>query len=80
MERHGKPHMAQIGARGFETTVNRHFGGDKAEYLRYLHGRANELGVNGFVEKLMQERLDKGDQITSVELPVFSDSDHDPFF
>ena len=72
--------MAAIGARGFETTVNRHFGGDRASYVKYLHDRAHETLVEGFVDRVMQERLDKGEQTVCVELPIITDPDDEPPF
>lgn len=80
MKAHGTAHMKAIGQRGFETTVNRHFGGSKAEYIKFLHGRASELGVGGFVDRELQRRLDQGEQIASMEIPILSDAEDDPFF
>ena len=34
--RHGREHMAKIGARGFARTVERHWGGDRKRFLEYL--------------------------------------------
>jgi hypothetical protein len=75
--KHGREHMAEIGAIGFAATVNRHYGGDAAEYLRVQRRRAAEHGVAGFVDRLMKERLDQGEQTVCVELPVLLDPDDD---
>jgi general stress protein YciG len=78
--KHGREHMAEIGAKGFATTVARHYGGDAAEYLRVQRRRAAEHGVAGFVDRLMKERLDQGQDIVSYELPVLLEPDDDlPF-
>lgn len=37
--RHGSEHMSIIGARGFQTTVQRHYNGDAMAYLEILHER-----------------------------------------
>jgi general stress protein YciG len=76
-ERYGKEHFREIGKRGFQATVNRHYGGDAQEYLRVQRKRAVEHGLAGFVDRLMQERLDQGVRITSVELPVILEPDDD---
>lgn len=36
VERHGRGHMSTIGARGFWTTVRRHWGGDARAFVNYL--------------------------------------------
>jgi hypothetical protein len=77
--KHGKSHMQAIGARGFEATVNRHFGGDKAEYLRYLHNRANESVMEGYVDRELNRRLEQGQQIACIELPQITDPDEIPW-
>jgi hypothetical protein len=71
--------MAEIGARGFATTVALHWQGDKAAYLKHLRAQAWEKGVGGFVDRLLQEQLDSGKEIASVELPVVSDPDEEPW-
>jgi hypothetical protein len=37
--KHGSDHMSTIGARGFQTTVQRHYNGNAAAYLEVLHER-----------------------------------------
>jgi general stress protein YciG len=39
MARHGRAHMARIGARGFAATVRKHYGGDRQRYLEVLRER-----------------------------------------
>lgn len=79
VKRHGKAHMSEIGKKGHEATIARHFNGDRDGYHRYLRGRAAELGVEGFVDKLMRERLEQGEKIVCEELPVLSDPDDCPW-
>jgi hypothetical protein len=76
---HGKEHFREIGARGFATTVARHYGGDAAEYLHVQRKRAAEHGVAGFVDRLMKERLDQGEETVCVELPVILEPDDEPW-
>lgn len=35
-KKHGKAHMREIGKRGFQTTVDRHWNGDRSAYAAYL--------------------------------------------
>jgi phage tail sheath gpL-like len=37
--RHGRAHMAKIGAQGFAATVAKHYGGDRQRYLQVLQRR-----------------------------------------
>jgi hypothetical protein len=77
VKKHGKAHMAAIGAKSFAATVARHYAGDREEYLRAQRAKAAEYGVSGFVDRLLREELAEGKRIASRELPVFSDPDDD---
>ncbi|SIN88155.1 hypothetical protein SAMN05444166_1420 [Singulisphaera sp. GP187] len=76
-QKRGRTWMQEIGKRGFRATVDRYFDGDSAAYLRVQRARAWEHGVGGFVDRVLQERLDKGERIASVELPVVCDPEED---
>jgi hypothetical protein len=71
--------MREIGAKGFASTVARHWQGDKEGYLKHLRAQSWEKGVGGFVDRLLQEQLDSGREIASVELPVIDDPDECPW-
>jgi hypothetical protein len=47
--------------------------------LKHLRAQAWEKGVGGFVDRLLLEQLDSGKEIASVELPVVSDPDDEPW-
>ena len=38
-QRHGRDHMARIGANGFAATVRKHWNGDRAAYVAHLRER-----------------------------------------
>jgi hypothetical protein len=79
-ERYGSKHMAEIGAKGFATTVARHWQGDRQAYRDYLGLKRHEAQIESFVDRELQRRLENGEQIASMELPVLSRPDDDvPF-
>ncbi len=78
-ERYGRKHMQEIGAKGFATTVARHWQGDRAAYRDYLGLRRHETQIDSFVDREMQRRLDAGEQTVCMEIPVLSDPDDMPF-
>jgi hypothetical protein len=79
-ERYGARHMAEIGAKGFATTVARHWQGDRRAYRDYLGLKRHEAQIESFVDRELRRRLENGAQIASMELPVLSEPDDDvPF-
>jgi hypothetical protein len=79
-ERHGSKHMAEIDKRGFETTVARHWQGDRAAYRDYLGLRRHEQQLEPFVDRELARRLQNGEQTACMELPVLNGPDDDvPF-
>lgn len=44
VQRHGREHMVAIGRRGFDTTTQRHFGGDENRHKEWL----GEMGVHQY--------------------------------
>ncbi len=75
-QKRGKAWMRELGRRGFASLVNRYFGGDRSEAIRWLHGHAAESQVS----RLVQEEHAAADAIHCTEVPVFLDPDNDPFF
>ncbi len=76
-ERHGRDHMKAIGARGFQAFTDRYFAGDRQQATEWLRLRAHEKRLDGFVDKELARRLDQGQEIASMELPILSDPDED---
>lgn len=75
-DKRGKAWMREIGRRGFAALVNRHFGGDRSEAIRWLHAHAAESQV----ARLLEDQQAAGSGIQCTEIPVFLDPDNDPFF
>jgi hypothetical protein len=75
-DRYGPKYMAEIGARGFATTVARHWQGDRAAYRDYLGLRRHERQL----ESLVDRELARSEKVACVEMPVLSGPDGDvPF-
>jgi hypothetical protein len=72
----GKAWMREIGRRGFASLVNRHFGGDRSEAIRWLHAHAAESQV----ARLLEDQDTAGSGVPCTEIPIFLDPDNDPFF
>jgi hypothetical protein len=72
----GKAWMREIGRRGFAALVNRHFGGDRDEAIRWLHAHAAESQV----AHLLTDQDAAGKGVRCTEIPIFLDPDNDPFF
>jgi general stress protein YciG len=51
--RHGRRHMAEIGAKGFEATVARHWQGDRQSYAAWLREHARFAMVEAAAEVLL---------------------------
>ena len=65
--RHGRQHFQQAGAKGFQTTVARHWQGDKEGYLRYLHTQ----GWHSYLIRLMDQQPPPAPgEIRVTEIPV----------
>lgn len=79
LRRYGSAHMAEIGRRGFASFVDRYFSGNREEAASWLRQRAYEKQADTFAERELQRRMENGEQIVSVELPVYSTEDEVPF-
>ena len=78
--RYGSQHMAEIGRKGFETFTARYFGGDREAAGTWLRTRAAERQADTFAERELARRIESGQEVASVELPVYSvDDDGIPF-
>jgi hypothetical protein len=53
--RDGRRHMAEIGARGFDATVARHWAGDRASYAAWLRERARFAVVEAAADMLLAD-------------------------
>jgi len=67
--------MAEIGRKGFQSLVNRYFGGDAQSAKDWLHLQAAERKI----DSLVSEKLATGEE-TCIEMPVLLSPDDDPTF
>jgi hypothetical protein len=65
--------MAEIGRKGFASLVAGRFQGDRQGAIDWLHTRAHGARLDSFVDRELARRLDQGEQIVSMELPVLSE-------
>jgi hypothetical protein len=70
--------MKAIGAKGFAALVASKFQGDRQGCIDWLHAKAHEKMIEGFADRELARRLDQGQRIASIELPVLSDPDEIP--
>jgi general stress protein YciG len=79
-DRYGRKHMQEIGGKGFAATVAAHWQGDRKAYHDYLAARQWNRLADSFADRELQRRLDAGEQVACIELPVQLDADGDvPF-
>jgi hypothetical protein len=76
--RHGRKHMAEIGKRGFETTVARHWLGDRHAYLLFLAAREWNVLSDRLASLRLGEEIRAGATIACMELP-WEDEGAPPF-
>jgi hypothetical protein len=77
-ERHGREHVKAIGAKAFASLVAGRFQGDRQGAIDRLHLRAHEARLDSFVDRELARRLDQGEKVAGMELPVLSDPDEIP--
>jgi hypothetical protein len=70
--------MKSIGAKGFQNLVAGKFQGDRQGAIDWLHLRAHEARIESFVDGELARRLERGEQVACMELPVLSDPDEIP--
>ena len=70
--------MAEIGRKGFASLVANRFQGDRQGAIDWLHLRSHEARLESFVDRELARRLDQGEQIVSMEIPVILDPDDEP--
>jgi hypothetical protein len=79
-ERHGPKHMAEIGAKGFASLVANRFQGDRQGAIDWLHLQAHEAKLDSFVDRELARRLEQGEEVACIEMPVLSGPDDEvPF-
>src|SRR5438270_1019044 len=69
LARYGRRHMAEIGKRGFETTVARHWQGDRLAYRDFLHARNWNMLSDALAGQELARQIAAGATIASIELP-----------
>jgi hypothetical protein len=69
--------MKAIGAKGFASTVARHYQGDKAAYLPELRERGWNKLAEGFADREIARRMEKGEETVCLEIPIVGDPDED---
>ena len=67
--------IRELGRKGFETFTARYFGGNREEATAWLRQRAYERRADTFAERELARRIANGQEVASVELPVYSFDD-----
>jgi hypothetical protein len=75
LRRYGVEHFRQLGRKGFESFTNRYFQGDRAAAGEWLRMRAYEQKAETFAQRELDRRMASGQEVASVELPVYSTDD-----
>lgn len=75
LRRHGVEHFRELGRKGFQAFTERYFGGDRDEAISWLHRRAYERQADTFADRELERRIEHGEKVASVELPVVSTED-----
>lgn len=71
--------MAEIGAKGFQSFIDRYFSGDRQQASEWLRTRAHEKRIDSFVERELERRLESGEKTAYEEMPVLSEAGEVPF-
>ncbi|MDY3551463.1 hypothetical protein R5W24_000539 [Gemmata sp. JC717] len=69
--------MSAIGKKGFQSFVDRYFDGSREDATAWLRLRSYESQAATFAERELQRRIDAGEKVVSVELPVYDFGDDD---
>ena len=75
LRRYGIEHFRELGRKGFESFTARYFGGDREAAGAWLRQRAYEAKADTFAERELNRRIESGQEIACVELPVYSTDD-----
>ena len=75
LRRYGVEHFRELGRKGFESFTARYFQGDREAAGAWLRQRAYEHKAETFAERELARRMESGQEIASVELPVYSVDD-----
>ena len=79
VKRHGRQHMQEIGRKGYQSTLNRYFAGDKLAFRAWLTARAWDRLASDLADVKIAQQLANGAATACVELVVMSDFDETPF-
>jgi hypothetical protein len=71
--------MIETGDKGFASLVAGKFQGDRQGAIDCLHARAHEAKIESFGDRDIARRLDQGERVAGMELPVLSDPDEVPW-
>lgn len=71
VKRHGRHHMAAIGARGFATTLAKHWQGDKPGMVAWLHERAAVSVADTLATMECRRQIASGAAVACVEIPCY---------
>lgn len=80
MRKYGAKHFRELGRKGFESFCCRYFQGDREQATAWLRTRAAEKQAETFAERELARRVENGEKVASVELPIYSDPDDAPPF
>ena len=72
--------MAEIGRRGFNSLVNRHFGGDRQSAIDWLHAHATESEIDRLLQEKQIKQIAEGATCVAEEIPISLWPEDDPFF
>lgn len=77
VRKHGRAHMATIGAKGFLATCARHWQGDRRGFARWLHARAALAVADALADVALAAQLDRGQAVACVEVPAYGDPEEE---
>jgi hypothetical protein len=73
--KHGNSYMREIGRKGFLATLARHWQGDRAGMLRWLHSRAHFAIVEALAALDLAAQIEAGATCACTEIPVIDDEE-----
>lgn len=74
-DKYGVQHFRELGRKGFESFASRYFSGDRQQATDWLRTRAHERRIESFADRELDRRLENGQEIVSMELPLLDDPD-----
>jgi hypothetical protein len=79
-KKRGKEWMAEIGKRGFQSLVNKYFGGDRQSAIDWLHSHSTESQIDRLLQEKQAKQIGEGAAIVCEEVPISLWPDDDPTF